>query len=162
MKLKVFFSLVVLSFIFHSCKSEKKEIKGVWIDQHVSNADIHYMFERNGTYTHLDYGPASNGKQGWVFRNGSIGYYRYIGNREFYLYEIEIDISSIVGLPVTDPGFGIYLAKAMKSSAKPDFDSVEPSYLAKIQVDGEHLHVFQNDDILIELKRKHIKFGDKR
>ena len=75
---------------------------------------------------------------------------------------IDIEISTIVGLPVTDPGYGIYLNRAMKSSTKPDFDSVKPSYLAQIQGDGEHLHILQNDDILIELKLKHIKFGDKR
>ena len=163
MKPKVFFSLVILVFIIHSCNSEKKEIKGVWIDQHVSNADINYIFERDGTYTHLDYGPASSdGKGKWIFRDGSIGYYKYIGNREFNLYEIDIDISPIVGLPVTDPGYGMYLNKALKSSNKPDFDAVEPSNLAQIQGEGEHLHILKNDDILIELKRKHIKFGDKR
>ena len=162
MKPKVFFSLVILSLILHSCNSEKREIKGVWIDQYVSKADIHYIFERDGTYTHLDYGPASSKGGKWIFRNGSIGYYKYIGNREFNLYQIDIDISSIVGLPVTTPEYGIYLNKALKSSTKPDFDSVESSYLAQIQDDGEHLHILQNDDILIELKRKHIKFGDKR
>lgn len=163
MKSIVFFSLVLLAFILQSCNSEKKEIKGVWIDQYVSNADIHYMFERDGTYTHVDYGPASSkGKGKWVFRNGSIGYYKYIGNREFNLYQIDIDISPVVGLPVTDPGYGIYLNKAMKSSTEPDYDSVKPSYLAQIQGDGDRLRILQNDDVVIELNRKHIKFGDKR
>ena len=128
----------------------------------MSNTDIHYFFERDGTYTHLDYGPASNGTGEWIFRNGSIGYYKYIGNREFNLYQIDIDISTIVGLPVTDPGYGIYLAKALKSSVEPDFESAESSYLAQIQGDGEHLHILQNDVILIELKRKHIRFLDMR
>ena len=162
MKPKVFFSLIILAFILPSCNSEKKEIKGVWIDQNMSNTDIHYIFERDGTYTHLDYGPASKSTGEWIFRSGSIGYYKYIGNREFNLYQIDIDISTIVGLPVTDPGYGIYLTKALKSSTKPDFESVESSYLAQIQSDGEHLHILQNDDILIELKLKHIKFGDKK
>ena len=111
----------------------------------MSDANIHYFFERDGTYSHVEYGPASsNVKAKWVFRNGSIGYYKYIGNREFNLYQIDIDISSIVGLPVTDPGYGIYLNQARKSSTKPDFDSVEPSYLAQIQGDGEHLYILQN------------------
>ncbi len=163
MKPKVFFSLVILAFILHSCNSEKKLIKGVWIDQHVSEADIYYIFERNGTYTHLDYGPASSTDNGeWVFRNGSIGYYKYIGNREFTLYEIDIDISSIVGLPVTDPGFGMYLSKALKASTKPDFDAVEPSFLAQIQGDEEILHITQNGELIVVLGLKHIKFGDKR
>jgi len=162
MKPKVFFSLIILAFILPSCNSEKKEIKGVWIDQNMSNTDIHYIFERDGTYTHLDYGPASKGTGEWIFRNGSIGYYKYIGNREFNLYQIDIDISTIVGLPVTDPGYGIYLTKALKSSTEPDFESVESSFLAQIQGDGEHLHILQNDVILIELKRKHIRFLDMR
>ncbi len=97
MKPKVFFSLVILALIVHSCSSEKKIIRGVWIDQHVPNADIYYMFERNGTYTHLNYGPASpKGTGEWVFRDGSIGYYKYIGNREFNLYQIDIDLLFVV------------------------------------------------------------------
>lgn len=128
----------------------------------MSNADIYYIFERDGTYTHVDHGPASKGKGEWIFRNGSIGYYKYIGNREFNLYQIDIDISTIVGLPVTDPGFGMYLSEALKSSTEPDFESVEPSYLAQIQSNGEHLHILQDSDILIKLKVKHIKFGDKK
>jgi hypothetical protein len=163
MKPNVFFSLGILAFIIHSCNSENKEIRGVWTDQEMSETDIYYLFERDGTYTHLHYGPASSkGKAEWVFRDGSVGHYKYIGHREFNLYQIDIDLSPIVGLPVTDPEIGLYLSKSIKTQGEPDFDIAKPSFLARIQGDGENLHIIQNGNVIIELRRKHIKFGDKR
>ena len=137
-------------------------IKGVWIDQYVSKADIYYMFERDGTYMGLVYEAVSTkGKGDMVLRHGSIGYYKYIGLREFNLYEVDVDLSPILGKSVTDAAIALYIYDFMESHTEPDFDSTKPSFLAQIQGDGEHLHILQNDDIIIELRlKKKTKFLD--
>jgi len=155
MKPKVFFSLVILAFILHSCNSEKKEIIGNWTDQKMSESYTYYGFERNGTYMGLVYEAVSTkGKVDMVLRHGSIGYYKYTGLREFNLYEVDVDLSPILGKSVTDYAIAVYLDNFMGSHTEPDLDSTKPSILAQIQGDGEHLHILQNDDIIIELKLK--------
>ncbi len=155
MKPKVFFSLVILAFILHSCNSEKKEILGNWTDQKMAESYTYYGFKRDGTYVGLFYESVSTkGKVDMVLRQGSIGYYKYIGPREFNLYEVDADLSPIHGTSVTDAAITIYIDKFMKSHEKPDLDSTKPSFLAQIQGDGEHLQIQKNDDLLIELRRK--------
>ena len=155
MKPKVFFSLVILAFILHSCNSEKKEIIGNWTDQKMSESYTYYGFERDGTYMGLVYEAVSTkGKVDMVLRHGSIGYYKYIGLREFNLYEVDVDLSPILGKSVTDAAIAVYLDNFMESHIEPDLDSTKPSFLAQIQGDGEHLHILQNDDIIIELRLK--------
>ena len=163
MKPKVFFSLVILAFIFHSCNSEKKEIIGNWTDQKMSESHTWYHFYKDGTYNGLVYEPVSTkGKVDMVLRHGSIGYYKYIGLHEFNLYEVDVDLSPILGKSVTDAAIAVYLDNFMESHTEPNLDSTKPSFLAQIQGDGEHLLILQNDVILIELKRKHIRFLDMR
>ncbi len=157
MKPKVFFSLVILAFILHSCNSEKKEIKGIWTDQNMPESYTHYQFNKDGTYEGLVFEEGNR-----AFRHGSIGYYKYIGHRKFNLYEVDIDFSPIIGKPLFDAAVGIYFMDSMDSLVELDLDSTKPSFLAQIQDDGESLHILQNGDILIELRLKHIKFGDKR
>jgi hypothetical protein len=155
MKPKVLFSLVILAFILHSCNSEKKEIIGNWTDQNMSESHTWYHFYKGGTYDCLVYEPVSTeGKVDLVLRYGSIGYYRYIGPREFNLYEVDVDLSPILGKSIHDYTIGEYLGNFMESHTEPDLDSTEPSFLAQIQGDGEHLHILQNDTIIIELRRK--------
>ena len=163
MKPKVFFSLVILAFILHSCNSEKKEIIGNWTDNKTPGSYTYYGFQRDDTYMVLDYeADSTKGKVDMVLRHGSIGYYKYIGRREFNLYEVDVDLSPILGKSVTDAAIAVYIDNFMESHTGLDLDSTKPSFLAQIQGDGEHLHILQNDDILIELKLKHIKFGDKK
>ena len=155
MKPKVFFSLVILAFILYSCNSEKKEIIGNWTDQKMSESHTWYYFFRGGTYNSVVYEPVSTkGKVDMVLRHGSIGYYKYIGPREFNLYKVDVDLSPILGKSITDYTIGVYLGNSMESQSEPDLDSTEPSFLAQIQGDGEHLHILQNDVLQIELKRK--------
>ena len=157
MKPKVLFSLVILAFIFHSCNSEKKEIKGIWTDQKMSESFTYYRFNKDGTYIGLVFEEVDR-----VFRHGSIGYYKYIGLREFNLYQVDIDLSPIIGKPQTDAAVGIYFLESLDSLVELDLDSTKPSFLAQIQGDGEYLHITQNGDVIIELRRKDIKFFDKR
>ena len=157
MKPKLFFSLVIMTFILPSCNSEKKEIKGIWTDQNMPESYTHYDFSRDGTFKGLVFEEGDR-----KFRHGSIGYYKYIGNREFNLYEVDIDFSPIIGKPLWDHAVGIYFIESMDSMVELDLDNAKPSFVAKIQGDGEHLHILQNDEIIIELWMKHIKFGDKR
>ena len=155
MKPKVFFSLVILAFILHSCNSENKKIEGNWTDQTMSESHTWYYFFKGGTYNSVVYEPVSaEGKIDMVLRHGSIGYYKYIGPREFNLYEVDVDISPILGKSITDYTIGEYLGKSMESHTEPDFDTVEPSFLAQIQDDGEHLYILKNDISIIELRRK--------
>lgn len=155
MKSKVFFTLVILAFILHSCNSEKKEIIGNWTDQNMAESYTYYGFVRDGTYMGLVYEAVpTKGKVDMVLRHGSIGYYKYIGLSEFNLYEVDVDLSPILGKSVTDAAIAIYVDNFMESHTEPDLDSTKPSFLAQIQVDGEHLHLLQNDDLLIELRRK--------
>lgn len=157
MKPKLFFSLVILTFILHSCNSEKKEIKGTWTDKENPDSYTHYNFNRNGTYEGLVFEEGVS-----KFQHGSIGYYKYIGNRKFNLYEVDIDFSPIIGEPLWDRTVGMYFMDCMDSLVELDLDNTEPSFVAQIQGDGEHLHILQDDEIIIELWFKHIKFGDKR
>lgn len=157
MKPKPFFSLIILSFILLSCNSEKREIKGIWTDQKMPESYTHYDFNRNGTFEGLVFEEGDK-----KFRHGSIGYYKYIGNREFNLYEVDINFSPIIGKPLWDLAVGIYFLESMDSMVELDLDNTEPSFVAQIQGDGEHLHILKNDDVIIELWLKHIKFGDKR
>lgn len=89
-----------------------------------------------------------------VLRHGSTGYYKYTGSREFNLYEVDVDLSPILGKSIADYTIGEYLGNSMESHTEPDLDSTKPSFLAQIQADGEHLHILQNDTIIIELRRK--------
>ena len=155
MKPKVFFSLVILAFILHSCNSEKKEIIGNWTDQKMSESQTWYYFFKGGTYNRVVYEPVSTkGKVDMVLRHGSIGYYRYIGPRGFNLYEVDVDLSPVLGKSITDYTIGAYLGNSLESHTEPDLDSTKPSFLAQIQGDGEHLHILQNDTIIIELRLK--------
>ena len=155
MKPKMFFSLVVLAFILHSCNSEKKEIIGNWTDQEMSESHTWYHFYKSGTYDCLVYEPVSTeGKVDMVLKRGSTGYYEYIGPREFNLYEVDVDLSPILGKSISDYRIGEYLGNSMESHTEPDLDSTKPSFLAQIQGDGEHLHILQNDDIIIKLRLK--------
>ena len=155
MKPKVFFSFVILAFILHSCNSEKKEIIGNWTDEKKSESYTYYGFYRDGTYNCLVYkADSSKAKVDMVLRHGSIGYYKYTDFHEFNLYEVDVDLSPILGKSVTDAAIAIYLDNFMKSHTEPDLDSTKPSFLAQIQGDGEHLHILQNDLIIIELKLK--------
>jgi hypothetical protein len=162
MKTIVFFSLFILSFILHTCNPEKKEIRGTWIDQKKSSSTF-FLFYKDGSYRRLVYEKVStNGKEEMVFQDGSIGYYKYVGYHKFDLFEVDVDLSPILGKSVMDPAIGVYLDNFLKAHSKPDLDSAKPSFLAQIQDDGEHLHILQNDEIIIELKWRQIKFGDKR
>ena len=155
MRPKVFFLLVILAFILHSCNSEKKEIIGNWTDQNNSKSHTWYHFYKGGTYDCLVYEPVSTeGRVDMVLRHGSTGYYKYTGPHEFNLYEVDVDLSPILGKSVRDWTQAVYLSDFMKSHTKPDLDSTKPSFLAQIQADGEHLHILQNDTIIIELRRK--------
>ncbi len=162
MKPIVFFSLFILSFILHTCNPEKKEIIGTWMDIKNSTSTI-FIFYKNGSYRSLVYENVSTkGKEDLVFQDGSIGYYKYVDDHKFNLYEVDVDLSPILGKSVMDAAIGMYLDNFTKAHSKPDLDSSKPSFLAKIQDNGELLHILQNDEIIIELKWKHIKFGDKR
>jgi hypothetical protein len=157
MKPKLFFWFVILTFILNSCNSEKKEIKGTWTNQKTPDSYTHYNFNRDGTFEGLVFEEGVK-----KFRHGSIGYYKYIGNREFNLYQVDIDFSPIIGKGLWDRAVGIYFMESMDSMVELDLDNTKPSYVAQLQGDGEHLRILQNDDVVIELKRKRIKFWDKR
>jgi hypothetical protein len=129
----------------------------------MSGSYTYFGFERNDTYMGLFYEvDSTKSKVDMVLRHASIGYYKHIGLREFNLYEVDVDLSPILGKSVTDWEQAVYLNDFMKSHKEPDLDSTKPSFLAQIQADGEHLHILQNDDLLVELRLRHTKFGDKK
>lgn len=151
-----------MSFILYTCNPDKKEIIGTWIDHEMSSTTF-FLFYKDGSYRSLVYEKiSSNSKEELVFQDGSIGYYKYVGYHKFDLYEVEVDLSPILGKSIMDAAIGVYLNDFMKAHSKPDLDSVRPSFLAQIQDDGEHLHILQNDKIKLELKRRPVRFGDKR
>ncbi|TLX78363.1 hypothetical protein E9993_01405 [Labilibacter sediminis] len=158
MKSIVFLSLVILSVTLNTCNSEEKEIIGNWFD---NESHTWYHFFKNGTYNCFVYEPVSTKGKIAVLRHGSIGYYKYTGPREFNLYEVDVDLSPILGKSITDAAIAIYVDNFMKSHTKPDLDSAKPSFLAQIQSDGEHLYILHNNDIIIKLRLRHTKFGDK-
>lgn len=132
------------------------------MEQSKSESYTMYGFYKNGTYEGLYYdADSANGKADMVLRHGSIGYYTYKGSNEFNLYEVNADLSPVFGESLYTATIAIYLDNLMKSQTKPDLENTKPSFVAQIQPDGEHLHILQNNEIVIVLKLRHTKFGDK-
>ncbi len=163
MKPKVFFSLVILAFILHSCNSEKKEIVGPWNNLKISESITWFHFYNNGTYRNLVFEQGSSNDKGYtVFKHGSAGFYKFIGSREFNLYQIDIDFSSVIGKRISDPAIGMYFSESLDSQVELDLDGIEPSFLAEVQGDGENLHITKNGNVIISLSLREVKFTDKR
>ncbi len=161
MKPKVFFSLVILAFILHSCNSEKKEIVGPWNNLKISESITWFHFYNNGTYRNLVFEQGSSNDKGYtVFKHGSAGFYKFIDSREFNLYQIDIDFSSVIGKRISDPAIGMYFSESLDSQVELDLDGIEPSFLAEVQGDGENLHITKNGNVIISLRE--VKFTDKR
>ncbi len=151
-----------MSFILGTCNSEKKEIRGTWINQKEQSSTF-FLFYKDGSYKSLIYNNVSTeGKDVMIFQDGSIGYYNHVGYHKYDLYEVDVDLSPILGKSVMDATIGKYLDKYLKDHPKPDLNSAKPSFIAQIQNDGEHLYILQNEEIIIKLKMRHINFGDKR
>ena len=122
-----------------------------------------FIFHKNGSYKSLVYNKVStSNKQDMIFQDGSVGYYKYSGNHKFDLYPLDVDLSPIIGKSVADASIGQYFNNCMKNHTKKDLDITIPSFSAEILIDAEHLHILQNNKLIIELKKRHIKFGDKR
>ncbi len=148
--------------ILGTCNSEKKEIRGTWINQKEQSSTF-FLFYKDGSYRNLVYNKVSTeGKDVMIFKDGSIGYYNPVGYHKYDLYEVAVDLSPILGKSVMDATIGKYLDKYLKDHPKPDLNHIQPTFLAQIRNDGEHLYILQNDEIILDLKLRHIKFGDKR
>ncbi|MCW3787326.1 hypothetical protein [Plebeiibacterium sediminum] len=162
MKPIAFFTIFFLSLMHSTCNPEQKEIRGTWTIDDKSSSTL-FIFDKNGSYTNLVYDKVyTNNKEDMVFQNGSLGYYKYADTHKYDLYPFDVDISPILGKSVTDATIGLYLNNCMKNHSKPDLDHITPTFIAQIKKDGEQLQIIQNNKLIIELNKRHIKFGDKR